>query len=71
MKVSFNGARENLARSFNELVEDMEIDGTVSTHSEPLYQIRQDIILLLCIYDDNIEGDCDSLADVTLSQIPE
>lgn len=69
MEAIFNDVRKNLARSFNELVEDMDVEGTIKAHEHYLNNIRQDIALLLCMYDDRIKGDCDSLAEVTLSPV--
>lgn len=66
MKASFNGARRRLAWSFNNLVE-TEMTPTQWGHMATL---RECIGALLCMYDDNIQGDCDDLSStVTLKPI--
>ena len=55
MNVSFNGARRNLARSYNEVARDPSPDN--------LNDLRNVVVAFLCMFDDNINGDFDDLID--------
>lgn len=55
MRVSFNGARRNIAMAFNDVVRDPSPDN--------LNDLRNVIVGFLCMYDDNVKGDFDNLID--------
>ena len=73
MRISFNGARKNLANAYNRLARSYTdspcdtIDG-----DEAMRDLRNSIVGFLCMYDDNDPDDCDCLIDeVELLGIPE
>lgn len=68
MKASFNGARKNLARSFNRMAET-----NLDEHQrEEMIHLRQSVAALLCMYDPDNSKDCDELIDsVYLAEIEE
>ena len=57
MKVSFDGARMNLLRNFNDLAK-TELD---EEQKEIMHSLRDIIVGLLCMYDDS--GGCNCLID--------
>jgi len=59
MKASFNGARINLVRAFNDLAK-TELD---DEQKDAMGELHFAVVSLLCMYDDNVHGDCDMLAD--------
>lgn len=68
MKLSFDGIRKNLARSFNDLAEtDLSFE-----QREIMREMRQIVGGLLCAYDPRDQpDDCNMLADsVELLEIP-
>lgn len=66
MKASFDGARKSLAAAFNALA-DTKLS---SEQLEKMYSLRQSIIGLLCMYDDECPDDCHDLIDtVKLKEI--
>jgi hypothetical protein len=56
MKISFNGLRKNIARAFNTFLIDRTDDN--------LDELRSHLGMLMAIYDDDIDGDCDDLTDI-------
>lgn len=61
MKASFDGARRNLAHSFNTLARTK----ITSEQREHLRKLRTDIAGLLCMYDKSAQpGDCNCLIDI-------
>ncbi len=70
MKVSFDGLRRNLARSYNELFRaihepyDEQIEELQKENiAEALQDLRQMIAVLLCVYDDDDKEDMNCLID--------
>ena len=59
MKASFDGARTNLARTFNALVK----SGIRQDQCDIVERLRCDIAGLLCMYDDGNPDDCHCLID--------
>lgn len=73
MKASFDGARKNLARAYNEmyhnstLITDEYGRKKRGVDEEEVMWLRSMIGNLLCMHDPNVEDDCTMLADsVTL-----
>lgn len=70
MKAAFDGMRKNLARSFNELIMEYNYQIELENHkielSEKLYNLRQFVGYMLCVYNDNIEGDFNDLSEINL-----
>jgi len=70
MKAAFDGMRKNLARSFNELITEYNYQIELENHkielSEKLYNLRQFVGYMLCVYNDNIEGDFNDLSEINL-----
>lgn len=56
MKASFDGARKNLARAFNEYVESESKDPREEA-LRSLRDIRNSIVALLCMYDESDPDD--------------
>ena len=73
MKVSFNGARRNLAYNFNDLVKALElmkpIDELPQEVLSRLNNMRHLIGCFMCMYDEETEGDCDQITDIELCEI--
>ena len=75
MKCSMDGARINLARTYNRLIRAIrEIDEGkghgIEERNEALCELQQDIGIMLCMYDDKDEH-CNMLAEkVTLLDAP-
>ena len=73
MKISFDGARKQLARSHNDLVESIrsldiygpkwEQEATLESLKENADRMRESVGAFLCMYDDSVEGDMTMLAD--------
>jgi len=63
MKASFNGARRNLANDFNSTVKSMKGSEVNPMTKRHLGDLRSDIVGLLCMYDDETEGDIDLMID--------
>lgn len=67
MRVNFNSARKNLARSFNKLSREINeeyADRAIPENVlEPLREMRQQIGLFLCMFDDSDPKDCDDLSE--------
>jgi hypothetical protein len=70
MKASFDGARINLARSFNEVVRVVEGNddgglnpGAMRELREALWDLRANVGGMLCLYDPDCEDDINMLAD--------
>jgi len=59
MKASFDGARRNLANAFNGIAK-TELD---EEQKEGMHDMRNAIVGLLCMYDENSDGDCNCLID--------
>lgn len=68
MKVSFDGLRQNLMSDVKELKETIqELESTLTGFefeclSEKFDLVAQGANILMCIYDDNVEGDCNNLS---------
>lgn len=63
MKVSFDGMRRNIARSYNEMaikLKDIPLD---ENQKEAIEQLRSNIGGLLCVYDDEVP-DCNDLSEM-------
>ena len=58
MKVSFNGVRMNIARTYNLVVASQ----TEAERRDAMGQLRQNIGALLACYDDAVVGDCDDIS---------
>jgi hypothetical protein len=68
MKASFDGARMNLLRDFNDLAK-TEFN---NEQKEIMKNLRSDVVALLCMYDDYDAEDCNCLIDeVTIVEIIE
>ena len=63
MQASFNGARKHLAADFNSTVKSMKGSEVNPMTKRHLGDLRSDIVGLLCMYDDECEGDIDMLMD--------
>ena len=63
MKASFDGARRNLARAFNEVAStDLSAE-----QIRPMSELRQAVGALLCMYDKNMQPeDGNDLSDIVL-----
>ena len=70
MKVSFNGARRNLAYNFNNLIDSLEPIERLPEEAKSLMQnMRMLIGAFLCMYDEENESDCDCITDIELRKI--
>ena len=82
MTAKLDDVRRNLAADYNALIEAMtDFDASDNQLTwqnserweemlEAVTEIRLSIATLLCMYDPNIEDDCNSLADVKLLPVP-
>ena len=67
MKVSFNGLRMSIARTYNH-VASAETD---EERKDAMEQLRQNLGALMACYDDSVLGDCDDLSDkIELKEVP-
>lgn len=70
MKVSFNGLRKNIAYDFNLVVERikyLELDQDLGSE---INRLKTSLDCLLACYDDEVEGDFDSLSEtINLEEI--
>jgi hypothetical protein len=67
MKASFDGVRMNLAHSFNRLAH-TDLD---RYQIQEMQTMRECIIALLCMYDENCTDDCRDLIDeIRLEELP-
>jgi hypothetical protein len=60
MEASLDGIRICVARSYKNLASAIENGEPIQEHME---ELKAYIGVLLCLYDDNIEGDCNCLED--------
>jgi len=69
MNASFDGARKNLARSYNKLIRAMpEPD---EEQCDVLTELHNDIVILLCMYTDDMDNCHDLIDTVRLAEVPE
>jgi len=61
MKISFDGLRMNLARSYNSLVQ--SIPNPTEEQKEAIRYLRTNIGAFLCLYDDDDKEDMNMLLD--------
>jgi len=63
MKISFDGLRMNLAKSYNELFCALRDSTDDEKQVEAMLSLRQNIGILLCMYDDSNKEDSNCLID--------
>jgi len=65
MKVSFDGARRNLANSYNRIADQLNFGIPLSNNDlkEDMDNLMSAIGGMLCMYDPNNETDCKDLSD--------
>ena len=61
MTASLNSVRRHLANGFNDLFEELETAGVDFDDIPSLVDVRNATATLLCMHDDKVEGDCDSI----------
>ena len=67
MKANFNGCRRNLVAAFNRLA---SLPRTPE-QTAALADLRQYVVGLVCMYDPNVQGDCDDLSEqVSIREVP-
>lgn len=66
MRASFDGARKHLAADFNALAKTKLSNEQI----EIMQSLRQDVVALLCMYDDTCGDDChDLINEVHLAEV--
>ena len=65
MKASFDGARINLAKTYNRIADQVNFGVPLSNNDlkEDMNDLMSAIGGLLCMYDSNDENDCNDLSD--------